>query len=92
MAKIIEAGEYILPEGYTMERTGKFITVRPIVKRITDPRCMDCKHCASGKATANGYTTPVCLLQPKGRTDSAGNKLYFHTGMRSKPCEKFENR
>lgn len=92
MAKTLEAGEYTLPEGYTIERVGSFVTVRPIVKAITSPRCRDCKHCASGRATANGWTTTVCLLQPKGRVDKDGIPLYYHRGTRNQPCEKFEEK
>ena len=92
MAKILEEGDYILPKGMILERAGKYITVRPTVKRIIGHRCFDCEYCISGHATANGYTTPVCKLQPKGRKDSEGYPLYFHINIRRKPCEKFKLR
>ena len=92
MSKILEAGNYILEEGMTLERTGRFITVRPIIKRIEEPRCRDCKYSGSGRATRCGYMTTVCLLQPKNITDKDGVKLYYHRGARQMPCEKFEKK
>ena len=92
MSKILEAGNYILEKGMTLERTGRFITVRPIMKGIKEPRCFDCKHFGSGRSTRCGLTTTVCLLQPKNITDRDGHKLYYHTGTRQMPCEKFEKK
>ena len=60
----MKAGDYILPEDMTMERTGKYITVRPKKGIIdtNDKRCKDCKHYGHGMATMRGFTTSVCLL------------------------------
>ena len=92
MSKVLEAGEYILEEGMTIERTGKFVTVRPVIKGVKEPRCSDCKHFGSGRVTKCGWTTTVCLLQPKNITDRQGYKLYYHIGARQLPCEKFEKK
>jgi hypothetical protein len=91
MSKVLEIGEYTLEDGVTLERTGKFVTVRPI-EGYEKPRCYECKHCGSGRATRCGYTTPICLLQPKGIIDKDGKELYYHIGARRLACEKFEKK
>ena len=88
MSEILKAGDYILEEGMTMERTGKFVTVRAI-RNFNVPKCSDCKYFGHGRATRYGYTTTICLLQPKNITDRDG-KLYYHIGPRQSPCDKFE--
>lgn len=92
MSKILEAGEYILEEGMTLERTGKFITVRSIIKGVKEPRCSDCKYFDHGRATKGGLTTTICLLQPKHIIDKDGCKVYYHIGLRQFPCDKFKRR
>lgn len=92
MGKVLEIGEYILEDGVTLERTGKFVTVRQIVGYDNKPRCSECKHFGSGRATRGGFTTTICLLQPKGIVDKDGKKLYYHIGARRLACEKFEKK
>lgn len=92
MSKILEAGEYILEDGMTIERTGKFISVRPIVGYNNKPRCSKCKYFGHGRATRGGWTTTVCLKQPKRYTDKDGQKLYYHIGMRQLACDNFDNK
>ena len=92
MSKILEAGEYILEDGMTLERTGKFISVRPIVGYINKPRCSECKYFGHGRATKCGWMTTICKLQPKNVVDKDGEKIYFHIGMRQLACEKFEKK
>lgn len=92
MSKILEAGDYVLEEGMTIDRSGKFITVRPVIKGVKEPRCSDCKHFGHGRATKCGWTTTICLLQPKNITDRQGKELYYHVGSRQLPCEKFEKK
>lgn len=92
MSKILEIGEYTLEDGVTLERTGKFVTVRPIEGYDNKPRCRECKHFGSGRATRCGYTTTICLLQPKRVVDKDGKELYYHTGLRKLACEKFEKK
>ena len=92
MSKILEIGEYTLEDGVTLERTGKFVTVRPIDGYDNKPRCRECKHFGSGRATRCGYTTTICLLQPKRVVDKDGKELYYHTGLRKLACEKFEKK
>lgn len=87
MTKILEEGQYILPDNMTIERTGKFVTIRPKTNYIEGDRCMDCKYFGQGQATYNGYTTTICLKQPKRREG-----LYHYVGTRRFPCEKFEKR
>ena len=89
MNKILEIGEYTLEEGTTIERTGRFVSVRPLIKYTNKPRCSDCKYFSHGRATKCGYTTTVCLLQPKNITDKDGRDLYFHIGQRQIACSKF---
>ena len=90
--KILEAGNYILEKGMTLERTGKFVTVRPLKVGIKEPRCSDCKYFGHGRATRCGFTTTVCLLQPKNIIDRDGYNLYYHVGLRQMPCGKFEKK
>ena len=92
MSKILAIGEYTLEDGVTLERTGKFVTVRPIDGYNNKPRCRECKHFGSGRAVKCGYTTTVCLLQPKRVVDKDGKELYYHTGLRKLACEKFEKK
>lgn len=92
MSKILEIGEYTLEDGVTLERTGKFVTVRPIDGYDNKPRCRECKHFGSGRATRCGYTTTICLLQPKRVVDKDGKELYYHTGLRKLACENFEKK
>lgn len=92
MSKILEIGEYTLEDGVTLERTGKFVTVRPIDRYDNKPRCRECKHFGSGRATRCGYTTTICLLQPKRIVDKDGKELYYYTGLRKLACEKFEKK
>ena len=88
----LQVGEYTIPEGCTLERTGKFVSIRPIHNYVNKPRCYDCKHCGSGKATKGGFTTTICLIQPKHCVDRDGGTLYYHIGMRHLACEKFEKK
>lgn len=92
MSKILEIGDYILDEGMTIERTGRFVSVRPIKKYTNKPRCSDCKYFGHGRATKCGFQTTVCLLQPKNVTDKDGQDLYYHTGQRNLACDKFGNK
>ena len=92
MAKVLEAGDYILEEGMVLEKTGKFVTVRPAIKGVKDPRCSDCIHFGHGRATRCGWTTTICLLQPKHITDKDGQELFYHTGLRQFPCDKFRKK
>lgn len=92
MSKILEIGEYTLEDEVTLERTGKFVTVRSIDGYDNKPRCKECKHFGSGRATRCGYTTTICLLQPKRVVDKDGKELYYHTGLRKLACEKFEKK
>lgn len=90
MSKILEIGEYILNEGTTLERTGKFVSIRPLIKYINKPRCLDCKHFIHGRATKCGLTTTVCSLQKKNVVDKEGQVLYYHIGSRQIACDKFK--
>ena len=81
---ILEEGQYILPDNMTLERTGKYVTVRKKTNYIEGNRCMDCKFFGHGQATRNGFTTTVCLIQPKR------NGLYHYVGIRRFPCANFE--
>ena len=90
--KTLEAGEYVLPDNMTIERTGKFITIRQIKNRTpSDKLCRYCKYFGSGQATHNGYTTTVCKLQPK-KLKHYDAELYYHIGERTSACEKFERK
>ena len=81
---ILEEGQYVLPDNMTLERTGKYVTVRQKTNYIRGNRCMDCKFFGHGQATHNGYTTTICLKQPKR------NGLYHYVGIRRFPCTIFE--
>lgn len=87
MTKILEEGQYVLPDNMTIERTGKYVTIRQKTNYIKGDRCMDCKYFGHGRATYNGYTTTICLKQPKRR-----DGLYHYVGTRRFPCEKFEKK
>jgi hypothetical protein len=87
--KQLKIGEYILEEGTTIERTGKYVSVRPLIKYTNKPRCRDCKYFGDGRATRCGYKTTICLLQPKNITDKDGQDLYYHIGSRQCACDKF---
>ena len=91
MSKVLEPGNYILEEGMTIERTGCFITVRPKKNCYPpEPCCADCKFFGEGRATRCGWTTNICLKQPKNRIDKDGVHLYYHVGNRKSICDKFE--
>lgn len=87
MTKILEEGQYVLPDNMTIERTGKYVTIRPKTNYIEGDRCMDCKYFGHGQATYRGYTTTICLKQPKRR-----NGLYYHICDRMSPCANFEKK
>ena len=87
MTKILEEGHYIIPDNMTIERTGKYVTIRPKTNYIEGDRCMDCKFFGHGQATYKGYTTTICLKQPKRR-----DGLYYHIGDRMFPCANFEKK
>lgn len=87
MIKVLEEGQYILPDNMTIERTGKYVTIRPKINHINGDRCVDCKYFGHGQATSNGYTTTICLKQPKKR-----NGLYHYVGIRRFPCVNFEKK
>ena len=88
---ILEEGQYVLPDDMTLERTGKYVTVRKKTNCIEGNRCidycMDCKYFGHGQATYKGYTTTICLKQPKKR-----NGLYYYVGTRQFPCANFERK
>ena len=84
MTKMLEEGQYILPDNLTIERVGKYVTIRPKVGFIKTDRCGDCKYFGHGQATNGGYTTTVCKKQPKK------NGLYYNVGNRRFPCANFE--
>ena len=38
MTKVLEEGQYVLPDNMTIERTGKYITIRPKTNYIEGNR------------------------------------------------------
>ena len=88
-------GEYFIPDGCTVDRAGRLLTVRRQKKRLTgeggDYRCQHCRHYASGHAVSNLYwTTTVCERKPK--KIYKGTWLYYHVEATCRACDEFELR
>lgn len=93
MGKILEEGEYILPDDLMLEKAGKYVTVRrKLLPKLDAIRCKKCRYFGFGAATNTTWETTVCLLQPKNRVTKEGKPIYYHISSRQVKCEKFEEK
>ncbi len=88
----LQKGQYKIPEGMVATIKGGVITIRESKQAvITDNRCRDCKHFASGHCTDNYRTTTICLKKPKvTKSQKPGSKFYYGATPTGKICDLFE--
>ena len=92
-AMVIQEGEYLIPDGYSMCRFGRTIKVYKTKKnglKEGDYRCKDCAYYTEGyTSNSHWYRTRVCSEQPKRMSSNGQHMLYRAAKMYGKPCEKF---
>lgn len=86
----LEAGEYVVPGDYTIDRlTPHMFVVRQRKRKATaiEKRCKDCAHYKRGKAFYNAYREDfICDLKPKRYG------LYYVARPYEMACEHYEER
>lgn len=96
MTTLLTEGEYEIPDGYTIERSGNRLVVRPSHKNVLsedDPRCRDCVHRVMGYSKNSGYyETHVCQKQPVCTDKIKGVVRYKAVGEYGKACSDFVKR
>lgn len=96
MIILLTEGEYQIPDGYTIERSGNKFVVRPSHKNVLsedDHRCRDCVHRVMGYSKNSGYyKTYVCLMQPVCKDKIKGVVRYKAVGEYGKSCSSFAKR
>lgn len=87
-------GEYTIPEGCVIKRSGNSLTIRESKARkvpVTEFRCKDCKFFGTGPSTRSyWYKTTVCLAKQK--TVFKDTPIYYATKPYGKLCDKFEQK
>jgi hypothetical protein len=90
--KILEIGEYKIPEDCCAKVMGKTITVKKkacLKLPEGEYRCKDCKHRVRGISITH-YETDVCELKRKGLCSYDGKVHYYACQAYDKICENFE--
>ena len=95
----LQIGEYVIPDGCTVRRTGNVLQVykrrdKKYMVNYDNPRCRNCIHFVSGHTKYGYWTTMVCDAKPKVlRKEETGYykdmKLYFCARPYDKPCDKY---
>ena len=90
--KLIDIGEYMLPEGVTIKRNGKILRVVACKdNKVTEYRCRDCEHRQYGYTRKIGlYMSPVCIKKPKNGKTVNGVQIYFRCDPYGKICDEFK--
>ena len=90
---ILQEGEYIIPDGYTLKKVGNTIQVYKSKSRKLPEgvyRCKHCKHYRRGYSLNSGfYETFICDEAFK-KIAKDGRHLYKSAHPYTKPCDKFE--
>ena len=93
--KTIPEGNYLIPDGCTITRSGNILSVRKkICNKLTEDeyRCKDCVHRVKGYSLNSGhYPTMVCEELPK-REGKDGIMRYKAVTKYGLPCTKFEKK
>ena len=89
--KLLKPGEYTLPEGHVLIRTGGRITVRlrKNINNVKNPfHCGDCKYFGTGRTHRGSWLgeVPCCTKRVKK------NGLYYVTYEVSLVCNDFEKK
>ena len=84
----IEIGVYTIPDGATVERRGKSLTVRPL-RKGKEMVCRRCAHFGMGYCNKWSGVTSVCYMRPK-RTFRGDERCYYQVKPSARVCENFE--
>ena len=90
--RILELGEYIIPDGCVVKLAkGRIVVSERVVRGLApgDYRCRDCVHRILGHCNNSGHSTMVCEKRPKPG-GLFGFALFYHAPMYQTPCANFE--
>lgn len=87
--KLLTAGEYEIPDGYTVKRVENKVIVRPKIKHKTQIKyhCNDCRYLGRGKTTKIFIGETSCCMKRK-----KPNGCYYAAYPMDKACYEFEER
>lgn len=87
--KLLTAGEYEIPDGYTVKRVENKVIVRPKIKHHTQiaKHCRDCRYLGRGRTSGGYYVeNSACLKRQKP------NGNYYTAYPMDRACYEFEER
>lgn len=85
----LQAGEYILPDGYTAVRTGNVLTIRPKKKshNLATMHCRECKFLGRGRTQKRWIHETSCCTK---RVKAEG--IYYVAYPTDRACYQFEQK